>query len=321
MSTTRRSDNERDKHLAETYGKLTRAVEDLVRSEDWVQMLAVAARFHNYSPGNVLLILSQRADATRICGYRAWQALGRQVKKGENGLAILAPCVTRGRPPEETDGEQHEEVARVLRGFRVVHVFDISQTEGPELPEVTPSLLEGDAPAALWDLLAAEVASKGFSLVREDCSPANGQTDFLQRSVTVRPDLSEAQAAKTLAHELGHVLLHDGPKSRGLGGFSCRGLAEVEAESVAYLVCATAGLGTDDYSFPYVARWAGGDVALVRSAAERSLEGARAIITSLGLVPAPPDAATAAVLDRSNGKAAQLPSRNPARALTPEFAR
>jgi hypothetical protein len=243
------------------------------------------------------------------------------VKKGENGLAILAPCVTRGRPPEETDGEQHEELARVLRGFRVVHVFDISQTEGQELPEVAPSLLEGDAPAALWDLLAAEVASKGFSLVREDCSPANGQTDFLHRSVTVRPDLSDAQAAKTLAHELGHVLLHDGPKSRGLGGFSCRGLAEVEAESVAYLVCATAGLPTDNYSFPYVARWAGGDVALVRSAAERSLDAARAIITSLGLAPAPPDAATAAVLDRSNGKAVQLPSGKPTRALTPEFAR
>ncbi len=79
MSTTRRSDNERDKHLTETYGKLTRAVEELVRSEDWVRMLAVAARFHNYSPGNVLLILSQRADATRLCGYRAWQALGRLV--------------------------------------------------------------------------------------------------------------------------------------------------------------------------------------------------------------------------------------------------
>jgi len=321
MSTTRRSDNERDKHLAETYGKLTKAVEELVRSEDWVQMLAVAARFHRYSFGNVCLILSQRSDASRVCGYRAWQALGRQVKKGESGLAILAPCVTRGRPPEETEGEQHEELARVLRGFRVVHVFDISQTEGPELPEVAPSLLEGDAPAALWDLLAAEVASKGFSLVREDCSPANGQTDFLHRSVTVRPDLSEAQAAKTLTHELGHVLLHDGPKSRGLEGFSCRGLAEVEAESVAYLVCATAGLPTDNYSFPYVARWAGGDVALVRSAAERSLDAARAIITSLGLVPAPPDAATTAVLDRSNGKAVQLPSSEPRRALTTEFAR
>ena len=91
MSTTRRSDNERDKHLAETYGKLTKAVEELVRSEDWVQMLAVAARFHRYSFGNVCLILSQRSDASRVCGYRAWQALGRQVKRVRTVLRSSHP--------------------------------------------------------------------------------------------------------------------------------------------------------------------------------------------------------------------------------------
>jgi hypothetical protein len=286
--------------LTEAHERMVEAVESLVSGEDWVQMLDVARRFHNYSPGNVLLILSQRADATRLCGYRAWQALGHQVKKGERGVAILAPCVTRGRRVDEPDEEERPALARMLRGFRVVHVFDISQTDGPDLPEVLPSLLEGVAPAALWDRLAEEVAAKGFSLLRGDCSPANGQTDFLRRRVTVRPDLSEAQAAKTLAHELGHVLLH-----------------EVEAESVAHLVCSAAGLATGEYSFPYVARWAGGDVALVRSAAERSLGAARAITTALGLTPAPTDPATEAVVARSATRST-TPSRRPA---TPSRAR
>jgi antirestriction protein ArdC len=297
--------------LTEAHERMVEAVESLVSGEDWVQMLDVARRFHNYSPGNVLLILSQRADATRLCGYRAWQALGHQVKKGERGVAILAPCVTRGRRVDEPDEEERPALARMLRGFRVVHVFDISQTDGPDLPEVLPSLLEGVAPAALWDRLAEQVAAKGFSLLREDCSPANGKTDFLRRRVTVRPDLSEAQAAKTLAHELGHVLLHDEEKFRGFGAFSCRGLAEVEAESVAHLVCSAAGLATGEYSFPYVARWAGGDVALVRSAAERSLGAARAITTALGLTPAPTDPATEAVVARSATRST-TPSRRPA---------
>jgi len=280
--------------LTEAHEAMVQAIESLVSGDDWAAMLDVARRFHNYSFGNVCLILAQRSDATRVCGYRAWVALGHQVRKGEHGIAILAPCVTRGRPVDESDDTEHPELARVLRGFRVVHVFDISQTDGPDLPNVAPLLLEGAAPAVLWDRLAEQVAAKGFSLVREDCSPANGQTDFLRRSVAVRPDLSEAQATKTLAHELGHVLLHDDKQFHGLGALSCRGLAEVEAESVAYLICSTAGLSTGAYSFPYVARWASGDVALIRSAAERSLGAARTITTALGLTPAPTDPATAA---------------------------
>jgi antirestriction protein ArdC len=297
--------------LTEAHERMVEAIEALVSGEDWAAMLDVARRFHSYSPGNVLLILSQRPDATRLCGYRAWQALDHQVKKGERGIAILAPCVTRGRPVDESDEEERPALARVLRGFRVVHVFDVSQTEGPDLPDVAPSLLEGAAPAVLWDRLADEVAAKGFSLLREDCSPANGQTDFLRRCVTVRPDLSEAQAAKTLAHELGHVLLHDEEKFHGFGALSCRGLAEVEAESVAYLICSTAGLSTGAYSFPYVARWANGDVALVRSAAERSLSAARAITTALGLTTAPTDPASEAVIARSATRAT-TPSRRSA---------
>jgi hypothetical protein len=180
----------------------------------------------------------------------------------------------------------------------VAKVFDVSQTDGPPLPVVAPELLSGDAPAALFDGLANEVKQAGFELRRADCSPANGTTDFVARVVTVRPDCSTAQATKTLAHELGHVLLHDEERSRTLGGVDCRGIVEVEAESVAFLVCRTAGLPTDGYSFPYIARWAGGDASLLRTTADRSLGAARRLTAALGLAEKPNNEATEAVLER-----------------------
>jgi antirestriction protein ArdC len=322
-----------DDRLTEAHEKLTTAVEQLASGEDWAAMLDVAARFHRYSLNNVLLIHCQMPEATRVAGYRAWQALGHQVRRGEHGLSILAPVVRRvalgeGDEPRRTDQTDGEHGAinsrdgkakrKVLAGFKVAKVFDVSQTDGPPLPDVVPIELTGEAPDALYDGLAGEVAAAGFTLHRADCSPANGRTDFPARTVTVRPDCSTAQAAKTLAHELGHVRLHDDPKFF-LGGFACRGLAEIEAESVAYLVCSAAGLSTDAYSFPYVARWANGDVALVRSAAERSLTAAREVTTSLGLSPAPSDPVSETVVARA---AAAAPTRTatptPAPAAAPQ---
>ena len=215
MSGLGRSTGERPDRLAETHQRLVKAVEGLVNGEDWAAMLAVAGRFHRYSLNNVLLISVQCAERgiepTRVAGYRAWQALGHQVRRGERGLAVLAPVVRRS--PEERDdpmdgtvlrnrGEHDPIVRKVLAGFKVTKVFDISQTDGPPLPEVAPQLLSGDAPVALYEGLAKRVAEAGFSLVREDCSPANGRTDFVRRSVSVRDDLEPAQAAKTLAHDL-----------------------------------------------------------------------------------------------------------------------
>ena len=266
--------------LAEAHGRLTRAVEEIVSGEDWQQMLAVAARLHRYSTANVMLIRAQRPDATRVAGYRTWRSLGRQVRKGEKGIAILAPCVYRARPVDDADEERSPELARILRGFTVVHVFDQSQTEGRPIPEVAPILLEGDAPVALWECLAAQVHAAGFSLSRGDCSPANGRTDFAARTVVVAADLAPAQAAKTLAHELGHILMgHDGTEY----ATGCRGRAEVEAESVAFLVCSTAQLPTDGYSFPYVAGWANSPE-VVRATAEAVIGCARRILDTAGLL-------------------------------------
>jgi hypothetical protein len=165
-----------------------------------------------------------------------------------------------------------------IRGFRVVHVFDISQTEGDELPDldaVRPKLLEGDAPEGMWEALTRHARSAGYEVIRHQRASENGYCDFLKKRIAVRPDVSAAQAVKTLIHELGHALLHSE------GAVRSREVAEVEVESVAYIVCDALGLDTRDYSFSYVAHWASGDVEMIRDTAERVVECAKGILTSL----------------------------------------
>jgi antirestriction protein ArdC len=263
--------DKRTQKLEAAHATLTAGIAELVGSDDWARMLDASARFHDYSPRNTLLILMQRPTATRVAGFKRWQELGRQVRKGEKGLAILAPRVVK-REDENGDPESR------LVGFRVTHVFDIAQTDGDDVPDVRPNLLEGVDDVGLWDLLAKQIADAGFALERGDCDGANGYTRWDDRVVRVRDDVAPAQAAKTLAHELGHVLLHE-----PAGGVShvCRDVKEVEAESVAYLVCQAAGLSTDDYTFAYVARWARGDVDKVQATAERVLGCAHRIVTRL----------------------------------------
>jgi hypothetical protein len=144
----------------------------------------------------------------------------------------------------------------VVRGFRVAHVFDVSQTEGDPLPEIRPELLTGDAPAALWEALAAQVAAHGYTLTRQSCGQANGLTDPAARTVRVRPDVTHAQSVKTLAHELAHI--ECGHTAKGYDYRGCRGRADAEAESVAYIITAWAGLDCGPYTAPYVAAWSAG---------------------------------------------------------------
>ncbi len=268
--------------LAEVHEQLTRAIDDLVSGEDWTRFLEASRRMHTYSPNNVLLIMAQRPKATAVAGYRTWQALGYQVRRGEKSIGILAPVVSRRRPEEDEDEQAQPGAVRILRGFRVVHVFDIEQCEGPPLPDVQPALLTGDAPAALWDLLSRQVEAAGFTVERGPCPGANGRTFFGPKVVRVRDDVEPAQAVKTLAHELAHVLLHDGTEY----AMGCRGRAEVEAESVAFVVLTTAGLESGAYSFPYVAAWSDGQPELVTATADRVIGCARRIIEAIGLTPA-----------------------------------
>ena len=267
---------ERVERLVALHAQLTAAVEDLANSDAWRAMLQVAARLPTYSPSNVLLITVQRPDATRVAGFRTWKSLGRSVCKGEKGIAILAPCLYQ--KAETTPAAQSETAPvtsqdgaelRVLRGFRIVHVFDVTQTDGDPLPDVAPDLLTGAAPDRLWEQLSTLVRADGFTVERGDCRGANGYTRFDDRTVRIRDDVDPAQAVKTLAHELGHI--RAGHDARFADAYhrsvDCRGIAEIEAESIAYLITTTAGLDAGGYSVPYVAGWSGGDPALLRSTA------------------------------------------------------
>ncbi len=287
-----RRDAARDEKLAALHEQLTQQVAALRSGDDWRAWLDVASRFHTYSFNNTLLIYAQRREARAVAGYTAWQALGRQVDKGEKGIQILAPVTRRhaanadegsGQPGEEdsahpgqttsasaTDVSDEARKARQVVGFRVAYVWDVDQTSGDPLPEQPrPQLLAGQAPEGLWDSLVHLAETRGFSVERGPCGPANGWTDYTHRTVRVRPDVDDAQAVKTLAHEIGHVLLHDSADfardpattaaapAQHATTASCRGIKEVEAESVAYLVGTTHGLATAPYTFPYVASWAG----------------------------------------------------------------
>ncbi len=170
-----------------------------------------------------------------------------------------------------------------VRGFRRAYVFDGAQTDGQPLPEVAPVLLTGEAPADLWDELAAQVTAHGYTLERGDCHGANGYTDQSSQSVRVRDDVDDAQAVKTLAYELGHI--ECGHVAALPTYATCRGRCEVEAESVAYVVTAAAGMDASGYTFAYVAQWAGGDVPTVRQAAETVTKAARTILRHLDSAP------------------------------------
>ena len=325
----------REEKLAALHQTLQDQVASIRTGADWQAWLGVASRFHDYSANNVLLIAAQRPDATQVAGYRAWQTLGRQVDRGEKGIAILAPVVRRtsaategrtgesgpaagaaeGRSPssaEEDRPGQAVAAAGRLAGFRVTYVFDVAQTSGDPLPEPPrPALLAGQAPEGLLPALEGLLEVRGYTVVRGDCGTANGRTDFAAREVRVRADVDDAQAAKTLAHEAGHVLLHDPadgrlPASGGLGLTTarCRGVAEVEAESVAYLVAAHHGATTGGYSFPYVAGWAGAvdphqPEVVVRATADRVLRATREVLAATSPDSPQQRQALAATADRA----------------------
>jgi hypothetical protein len=221
-----------------------------------------------------MLIMMQNPYATRVAGYNKWLELGRQVMAKESALRILAPMTYK--KDDRLEGEKTSEI----RGFKMVPVFDISQTEGPDLPDIV-SKLEGLAPEGVFEKLTVFANSIGFRVERPESleSGANGDTTHSEGRIRVVASNSEAQQAKTLAHELGHALLHD-PESATTKDLT-RGLKELEAESAAYVICTALGMDTSDYSFGYVAGWAGGGpeaIAGVRESAGRIQKASTAVL-------------------------------------------
>jgi antirestriction protein ArdC len=313
------ADAARAARIAALHRQIGERVSELCADPAWQAMLDTAARFHSYSLNNQLLITAQAVaqgfTATRVAGFTTWKTLGRSVVKGAKGIAVLAPCTYRtktrtepdtrgpgtadpGAAEETSPATNRPDETRALRGFRVVHVFDISQTEGEPLPEVRPQLLTGDAPTVLWKALAAQVTGHGYTLTREHCGDANGLTDPATRTVRIRPDIAGAQSVKTLAHELAHI--ECGHTTDGFDYLGCRGRAEAEAESVAYIVTAWTGLDSTAYTVPYVAGWSRGDLAVLRTAAGTVTAAAGRILARLdGDDEDDPEPASPAVSDTS----------------------
>ena len=306
--------------LEQFHTRLSESVLSMTSGAAWSDWLKTAARFHHYSFRNTVAIWAQRPEATQVAGYRVWQSMGRQVRKGERGIEILAPVTHRVDDVSDSDAGPRTPAgtgnhpglptppARTVVGYRIAHVFDSAQTDlmagaADVFAVVEPALLTGQAPDHLWDGLARQVDEAGYHLVVEPLTGgANGRTHFVDRVVTVTPELEPAHRAKTLSHEMAHITLHE-PDTVAAQTDStvpaCRGRIEVEAESVAFLIASAHGMDASAFSFAYVAGWAqqaGGDVEKVLAeTATRVLGAAHRILDRLDRdnpapLPVPEDA-------------------------------
>ncbi|MBX3412582.1 MAG: hypothetical protein KF708_07835 [Pirellulales bacterium] len=228
------------------------------RSQKLLDYLAVMGRFHHYSFGNVLLIAIQRPDATHVAGFNAWKKLGRFVKKGEKGITILAPLIYKRKSDEEGQRSADEsEKVTVLRGFKAVHVFDVSQTDGQPLPEFAS--VNGD-PGEYTEKLKALIARQGIELVYEDTlMGAEGRSEGGR--ITLRTGLSHAKEFAVLVHELAHEQLHKGDRRQQ----TTKTIRETEAEAVAYVVAKGIGLNTSSAASDYIQLYQGTTETLAES--------------------------------------------------------
>lgn len=319
MTTQLRGRATREANLERLQQQLSESVAALVTGEDWKRALTFAAQFRGRSFGNTMLIAAQHFAAynegrvpeptpTYVAGFHQWLSLGRHVVKGQHGYGILAPVTARFASPTPADAASWHRLARgekpgvgetvksKLIGLKPTHVWDVSQTAGDPVPELPrPNLLVGQAAVGLWDGLADQITAAGFELRLVSSAAAiggaNGLTDFLAREVSIRMDMDDAAQVKTLAHEIGHLLLHapsENVMSTELAADATlhRGIAEVEAESIALMVGAAHGLDTSSYTVPYVSTWAASvpgktPVEVVQSTAERVRNTALGILEKL----------------------------------------
>ena len=207
-------------------------------------------RFHRYSVGNSLLIWCQKPDATHVAGFQTWKHLGRRVKKGEKGIAILAPIVGRRRETAEDDTE------RLLYGFRTAYVFDIHQTDGKDLPEF--ARVRGE-PRHFLSRIRDAIRRRGIRLeYREDIGPALGLSR--RGEILIKKGLEKAEEFSVLVHEFAHELLHH----QG-GTLRTKTIRETEAEAVAYVVCQAVGLEPGTASSDYIQLYHGKKETLLES--------------------------------------------------------
>lgn len=285
--------------LKEITDRLEQGITELFDSERYKEYLRVMSKFHNYSFNNTLLIAMQKPDASLIAGFNAWKNnFGRNVMKGQKGIKILAPSPFKIKKEMEKidpqtqkaiigkDGKPvTEEKEITIPAFKVVSVFDVSQTEGRELPDIAVNMLTGDVEHYKDVFAALEKTSPvpvGFEKIE---SGAHGYYHLEDKRIALDEGMSELQTLKTLIHEIAHAKLHDidlNAPLEDLENRPDRRTREVQAESIAYTVCQHYGLDTSDYSFGYVAGWsAGRELAELKSSLETIRSAAAEIINSI----------------------------------------
>lgn len=261
--------------MKEITDRLEQGIQDLFESDRFKEYLQVMSKFHNYSFNNTLLIAMQKPDATLIAGYNSWKNLfGRQVTRGAKGIKVIAPSPYKvkkevdkidpktQKPVTDKNGKTvKEETEITVPAFKVVSVFDVSQTEGKELPSIGVDELTGDVAQYADFFKATEQASPapvGFEKIE---SGAKGYYSQTEKRIAINEGMSELQNLKTLIHEIAHAKLHDidlNAPAKEQADRPDRRTREVQAESIAYAVCQHYGLDTSDYSFSYVATWSSG---------------------------------------------------------------
>ena len=251
--------------------KLEQGIKELFESEKYKTYLNTMSKFHNYSFNNTMLIAMQKPDATLVAGFKAWQKnFDRHVKKGEKGIRILAPAPYKIKEEQEkldpVTGEimldkngmpVTEEVEIKIPAFRVVPVFDVSQTDGKELPDIGVNELSGSV-EDYEDFMQALTEVSPVPITYEDIEgEAKGYFHTTDHRIAIQEGMSQSQTVKTAIHEVAHAKLHDRDRNQDIDAVldKDRNTKEVEAESVAYTVCQHFGIDTSDYSFGYIAGW------------------------------------------------------------------
>ena len=263
------ANNNIEKQLKEISERLEQGVKEIFTSERYTEYLDTMSKFHNYSFNNTLLITMQKPEATLVAGYQAWQKkFNRHVKRGEKGIQIIAPAPIREKQEIEKidpvtkepvigeDGQPETEIVEmVIPRFRVITVFDVSQTEGEpiadlDVPELTGSVQFYDTfMQALQNISPVPIRMMNVE------GEAKGYYHQTEKYIAIKEDMSNVQTMKTGVHEVSHALLHDREVMDAEGVLKDRTTKEVEAESIAYIVCNHFGLDTSEYSFTYIASW------------------------------------------------------------------
>ena len=284
--------------LKEITDRLEQGIAELFDSERYREYLKVMSKFHNYSFNNTLLIAMQKPDASLVAGFSAWKNnFGRNVMKGQKGIKIIAPSPFKIKQEVEKidphtqkpiigkDGKPVTEEKEVkIPAYKVVSVFDVSQTEGKELPDIAVDELTGDVDR-YKDFFAALEKTSPVPIAFENIGGgSHGYYHLEDKRIAINEGMSELQTLKTAIHEIAHAKLHDidlnAPKDEQPR--VDRRTREVEAESVAYTVCQHYGLDTSDYSFGYVAGWSSGrELSELKSSLETIRSAAAEIINSI----------------------------------------